>query len=182
MNKIPTMFERDWDGDRSLVTRDITPGCEWVLAGEGVATRKFDGTCVMFDGTSWWARREVKEGKQPPQNFRQSEHDDTTGKTIGWEPIEQSPFFKFFSLATSPADYWKTGTYELCGPKVQGDPESFGEHVLVEHASADVLDLGQRDFDSIRDFLSRIDIEGIVFHHPDGRMTKVKRKDFGMRR
>ena len=45
------------------VLPEITPGCEWVIAGEGVATRKYDGTCVMYDGDEWWARREVKPGK-----------------------------------------------------------------------------------------------------------------------
>ena len=43
MKKIPTMFERDWNGDRSRVVNQVHPGCEWVLAGEGVATRKLDG-------------------------------------------------------------------------------------------------------------------------------------------
>jgi hypothetical protein len=27
-----------------------------------------------------------------------------------------------------------------------------------------------------------IDIEGLVFHHPDGRMAKIKLRDFGMKR
>jgi hypothetical protein len=40
-----------------------------VLDGEGVATRKYDGTCVMFDGDGWWARREVKPGKTAPAGF-----------------------------------------------------------------------------------------------------------------
>ena len=86
MRKIPTLFVRDWDGDPRYVTREVTPGCEWVMAGEGRATRKFDGTCVMFDGERWWARREVKAGKQAPAGFTEIEHDLETGKTVGWEP------------------------------------------------------------------------------------------------
>ncbi|WP_255273315.1 hypothetical protein [Actinomadura madurae] len=31
-----------------------------MFAGEGRATRKYDGTCVRFDGGRWLARREVK--------------------------------------------------------------------------------------------------------------------------
>ena len=27
---------------------------------------------------------------------------------------------------------------------------------------------------------NRLDIEGIVWHHPDGRMAKIKRRDFGL--
>lgn len=58
MQKIPTMFVRDPDNMRYVID-EVTPGCEWVLAGEGTPTRKYDGTCVMFDGAEWWARREV---------------------------------------------------------------------------------------------------------------------------
>src|SRR5207237_1222319 len=60
MQKIPTLFVRD-EQDRRYVTEVVTPGCEWVMADEGQATRKFDGTCVMLDQHGdWWARREVK--------------------------------------------------------------------------------------------------------------------------
>jgi hypothetical protein len=39
-----------------------------------------------------------------------------------------------------------------------------------------------RDFEGVRDYLGKVDIEGIVFWHPDGRMAKVKKKDYGMKR
>jgi hypothetical protein len=43
-----------------------------------------------------------------------------------------------------------------------------------------------RDFEGLRSFLKTLDsrfspghlAEGIVFHHPDGRRAKIKRKDF----
>lgn len=180
MEKIPTVFERDWDGDRSRVTEQVHEGCEWVLAGEGVATRKFDGTCVMFDGDKWWSRREVKTGKMPPSGFVASETDGATGKIIGWEPIGQSSFFKFFEEARENIDF-ASGTYELCGPKVQGNPEGFEDHVLVEHATATPY-IVERTFRGMRDLLAHIDVEGFVFHHEDGRMAKIKGKDFGLRR
>ena len=53
MRKIPTLFVRDWDGDRRYVLDEVAPGCEWVTKGDGIATRKYDGTCVMFDGSAW---------------------------------------------------------------------------------------------------------------------------------
>jgi hypothetical protein len=43
MRKIITLFQRNYESDR-LVRDEVVPGAEWVLAGEGVATRKFDGT------------------------------------------------------------------------------------------------------------------------------------------
>jgi hypothetical protein len=181
MNKIPTMFERDWEGDRSRVIDKVVPGCEWVLAGEGTPTRKYDGTCVMFDGVNWWARREVKEGKGAPAGFQPVSHDPETGK-IGWESIANSPFAKFHVEALLLDDYWPEGTYELCGPKVQGNPEGYSVHSLIWHPSAEVLDVPDRSFAGISATLKGLDVEGIVFHHPDGRMAKIKGRDFGLRR
>lgn len=58
MRKIPTLLKRDPDNMRSVLM-EVNPGCEWVLAGEGKPTRKYDGTCVMLDeGGVWWRRRE----------------------------------------------------------------------------------------------------------------------------
>jgi len=34
----------------------------------------------------------------------------------------------------------------------------------------------------LRDWIKPLDIEGLVFHHPDGRMAKIKKRDFGFRR
>src|SRR4051794_4385389 len=69
MRKIPTVFERDEETQRRFVKNEVNPAAKWVLDGEGIATRKYDGTCVMFDGVAWWARREVKPGKTAPANF-----------------------------------------------------------------------------------------------------------------
>jgi len=44
MKKIITLFQRNYKTDR-LVRNEVTPGAEWVINGEGVATRKYDGTC-----------------------------------------------------------------------------------------------------------------------------------------
>jgi hypothetical protein len=38
MRKIPTVFVRG-EQDRRYVTEAVTPDCEWVMVGEGQATR-----------------------------------------------------------------------------------------------------------------------------------------------
>jgi hypothetical protein len=183
MQKIPTLFLRNPD-DRRYVMRGPHPDCLWVLDGEGIATRKYDGTCVMFDGERWWARREVKPRKQTPPNYQPIGFDDTTGKTVGWEPVEQSAFAKYHAEALANGEagadtwLWLAGTYELCGPKVNGDPEVFGRHILLEHARAERLADAPRDFDGLVKYLDGFDGEGIVWHHPDGRMAKLKWRDF----
>lgn len=178
MQKIPTLFVRDQR--THLVEVLVTPGCEWVTDGEGVPTRKYDGTCVMFDGTIWWARRQIKPNRGWPDGFVSVEHDKTTGKTVGWEPAEQSPFISYLAQALGgPA--FPTGTYELCGPKINGNPENFASYVLLRHGAAQLPADVPRDYDGLRQYLwvSRGGLmEGIVWHHPDGRMVKIKTRDF----
>jgi hypothetical protein len=185
MRKIPTLFERDWDGDRRYVLPIVIPGCEWVVVnGEGTATRKFDGTCMMYDEVHWWARREVKAGKPAPEGFVAIETDPETGKTVGWEPAEQSSFAKYWTEATTVAlgamgsTDREPGTYELVGPKINGNPEGYETHQLIWHEGATVLPDAPRDFDGLAKYLHVHSYEGIVWHHPDGRMAKIKKRDF----
>ena len=184
MNKIPTVFKRDLE-DLSKVTREVHPDCEWVLDGEGTATRKYDGTCIGYlwltgDGPAWWARREVKPGKRQPGGFISVTTDEVTGKTMGWEPVEGSAYFKYVIEAhrNFPDRQYRVGTYELIGPKVQGNPEQADKHMLMLHADAEQLLGVPRDFDGLAKWMADTDFEGIVWHHPDGRMAKLKRRDF----
>jgi hypothetical protein len=48
MQKIISLFQRNYDTDR-LVRDEVTPGAEWVINGEGIATRKWDGTCCKIE-------------------------------------------------------------------------------------------------------------------------------------
>ena len=53
---------------------------------------------------------------------------------------------------------------------------------MIRHG-IEKLDLINFDFDRIKHFLLVTDIEGIVFHHlTDGRMCKIRKSDFGIRR
>jgi hypothetical protein len=180
VKKIPTLYVRD-ENDRKHVTREVTPGCEWVLAGEGVATRKFDGICFMFDGADWWARRIVKDGADWPSGFVVVDHDLTMGKTVGWEPATNSGYHKYLlkTLAEhGPVD--GPGTYELCGPKINGDPEQFGTLVLIPHGKVPLTP--PLDWDGLRDALLESSFEGIVWWRnpsdPDCDKAKLKRRDF----
>ena len=65
MKKIISLFQRNYDGDR-LVRDELVPGAEWVAAGEGKATRKWDGTCCMVRDGVLFKRYDAKAGKTPP--------------------------------------------------------------------------------------------------------------------
>lgn len=194
MRKIPTLFVRD-DNDRRHVTDQIAPGCEWVFTDRDVAgTRKYDGTCVMLDPQGrWWARREIKPGKELPPYFVEAEHDSVTGKTVGWEPIGHSGFSRWHAEALvnmekganlDPDDgpLFPPGTYELVGPKINGNPERFEDHWLMLHAEAAVCMRPPITVDGVIERVRELHHvdgqEGIVFHHPDGRMAKIKARDF----
>lgn len=183
MKKIPTIFERDWHGNRSLVVNKPHTDCEWVLNGEGVATKKLDGMCAAIIDGKLFKRREVKKDKSVPDGFIQLSVDIKTGKSIGWVAIGDGPEDKFFREALLNQRI-TDGTYELVGPKSQGNAEKYEKHFLISHNDPDLVfdDQPPRDFEGLKKWLTGRDIEGIVFHHYDGRYAKIKLRDFGLRR
>lgn len=177
MQKIISLFQRNYETDR-LVRDEVVPGAEWVLAGEGVATRKFDGTCCLVRGGKLFKRYEVPKGGKAPADFEPAtDVDPETGKQQGWVPVGEGPEDRWHREAFAFYEGLVDGTYELCGPKVQGNPEGFQRHVLVPHGK-DSLPHCPRDFEALKAFLGASAIEGVVWHHPDGRMVKIKRRDF----
>lgn len=118
MQKIPTLYLRD--PATHYVTDQVNPGCEWVLAGEGFPTRKYNGT------------------------------------------------------------------YELIGPMINGNPDRATAHRLERHTVAEtigVLDEGgasvaNPDPADVIALCREWGWEGTVWHHPDGRMAKLKVRDY----
>ena len=181
MKKIISLFERDYDGNRQVINK-VVAGAEWVINGEGVATRKWDGTaCMVRDGVLY-KRYDCKPGKKPPEGWEAciENPDPITKHWPGWIPVGDGPEDVYHREAFLGIEI--DGTYELCGPKVQGNPEGFDIHILIPHGE-DHVD-APRSFDELKEWFSGPgnDIEGVVWHHPDGRMVKIKLKDFGLKR
>lgn len=184
MKKIISLFQRNYNTDR-LIRDEVVPGAEWVIAGEGVATRKYDGTCCLVRDGKLFKRYEVKEGKTPPANFEPAnEVDPETGKQQGWVPVGDGPEDQYHreALEGNKGFPMPDGTYELLGPKIQGNREKWPFHFLLRHAQAEVLEDAPRTFLALKEYFDKNTIEGIVWHHPDGRMVKIKGRDFGIRR
>jgi len=189
MQKIISLFKRDYEGNRQVYD-EIVEGAEWVQEGEGVATVKWDGTACMFRGGKLFKRydRKMKHGKyrDAPDGWEAAQEPDAvTGHWPGWVPL----------VNDNPADRWHLeawghisssgihdGTYELIGPKVQGNPHFWRGHELLPHGLPILADF-PRTFDDIKSEFEKSNstvIEGVVWHHPDRRMVKIKRKDFGL--
>lgn len=72
------------------------------------------------------------------------------------------------------------GTYELCGEKLDGNPEYIIGHKLIKHGQ-DVSTIEERSFERLRKFLLEKDIEGIVFSSRE-KMCKIRKSEFGIKR
>ncbi len=187
MRKISTLFKKD-PNNLGLVINEIDPENAWALT-EGRATRKFDGTaCMITHDGRLYKRYDAKRGKTPPANgIPCQEPDLITGHWPHWVEVDgDKPEDKYFieglvNYREQFKCYPPPGTYELCGPKIQGNPEKIDTHWFYQHGRH-WISLGEITFESIKEYLTDADIEGIVFHHPDGRMCKIRKCDFGIKR
>jgi hypothetical protein len=184
MKKISTLFKKD-PNDLGRVINELTPENEWVFT-EGTPTRKYDGTSVAIINGEIYKRYDVKKGRQVPDGaIPCQEADAITGHHPHWLKCDRNKnedkyFFEGFDALENKED----GTYELCGNKVQGNPEKIEGHKLVKHG-CEVLQglINPMTFENLKEYLEKVDIEGIVFHHiTDGRMCKLRKSDFGIRR
>lgn len=190
MRKIVSLFQRNYDTDR-LVRDEIVPGAEWVVAGEGVATVKIDGTaCLVRDG-KLYRRYDAKKGRTPAAGWLPCEDapDPNTGHWPGWLPVGDGPEDKWFRAAWDRGKVvadgtYEDGTYELIGPHFQGNPYQAGVDYFVRHGSL-VTEPCPRDYAGLRRFFEEHpQLEGVVwwrdFNDVDCDKVKIKRRDFGL--
>jgi len=206
MKKITTLFVVNYSekGSAGTITEQVRPENFWVFTDEGVsATQKFDGTASLIKEGVLYKRYDAKPTKEASKNhidgtawnindFRQvpdgaipcQEPDLVTGHYPHWLPClrerkEDKYFWEAFDLSSQLED----DSYELCGEKVGSNPENIIGHQLIRHGSV-LCDLEDYSFDGIKQFLLNPEnnIEGIVFHHPDGRMCKIRKSDFCIKR
>jgi len=184
VKKIPTIFERD-HANTKLVSNVVVEGCEWVLAGDGTPTRKWDGTACMVRDGKLYKRVEWDAKKGPaPVEWLHHDFDPSVRSGHGWLPVGIGPedwmHRKAWARGKDDTEApLRDGTYELIGPKIGKNPERVSEEMLVPHGR-DALVGVPRTFDGLRAWLAEVKTEGIVWHHADGRMAKIKRRDFGI--
>ncbi len=183
MEKIPTIFVR---GDRGKVTDECADHCAWVLAGEGDATEKLDGTNVRLTIRNGMLLR-IEKRRNPTKVQKE------LGIKDPWyiEASEGDPANKWIvdAAQNTKVGSWPDGEHscEAIGPKLQGNPLGLEVNVCVPFniSIPKFRDVG-RTYEGMRYFLADAQslyspghlAEGIVFHHKDGRRAKIKRKDF----
>lgn len=202
MKKIISLYKRDYEDTRQ-VYNEVVEGAEWVINGEGIATEKYDGTsCLIKDGVLYkrYDRKLTKEAnkrkqkndsfipaivdfKEAPDGWIAAEDNPNihTGHWPGWlEVVFSLPENKWHKVAWGDYGHQLTdGTYELIGSHIQGNPYNLKSDILLRHGAVRFNDV-PTEFEALKQWLSAHEIEGIVWHHPDGRMVKIKRRDFGL--
>lgn len=186
MKKISTLFKKNPE-NLGLVIDEINPDNAWVFDC-GVPTRKFDGEAHAIINGELYKRYDVKKGRSIPDGaIPCQEPDEITGHWPHWVKCERADGtykWSFDAWDRMDEDEKVDGTYELCGPKVQGNKEKFTHHILIPHGMDVLNDISDFTFDGLKEYLSNqnLDIEGIVFYGRNGEMCKIRKSDFGVKR
>ena len=180
------MFKREFDSSAHKVVRvtgEVTPGCEWVLRGEGVATEKVDGSAVARIGGMWYKRFDAKQGRRiPPGSIAcVPKADPVTGHWPHWTPVDlDAPSNRWFAMAIANTPWIgdADGTFELVGKHIQANPYGLDADFLEPHGRIKIHDL-EPTYTGIRKWLATHEVEGIVWWKDGEPRCKIKRSDFG---
>lgn len=208
MKKMTTLYHINYVNHIGTITQDINPENVWVFEDKEniIATAKKDGTACRITVKDiqliLWKRYDRKLTKKA--FFRKKKDktfipkitdykpisnefevcnelpDPITGHWPGWLPTDRNDNADQYHI-----EAWdrcnhilEPGTYELVGPKIQGNPYNLEYHELWKHG-AHILYNVPLEFHLLKEYLRELHEEGIVFHHTDERMCKIRRKDFG---
>jgi len=183
MDKIPTIFDR---GSDFRVINHVRSGCEWVFSGEGSATEKIDGTNIRLTIRSG---RMVRLEKRRNPSKVQKQQGIMDGWYVDADQYGSEDKWIFDAANSTDVSSWPDGEHscEAVGPNIQGNPLGLEKNICVPfNLVIPKYEQIPRSYDSLKDVLAKLEslyspthlAEGIVFHHPDGRRAKIKRKDF----
>jgi hypothetical protein len=131
----------------------------------------FGGECIHVEKRRNPTREEKALGAEP--GYVDASRDDPSDKHI-FAAVDAMNFYD-----------WPNGEWpcEALGPKIQGGVESDRPELYpFAFRPIHLLDFTTHlTFESIRDYLTTHEIEGIVWHDKmRGRMAKIKRRDFNL--
>ncbi len=185
MRKIPTIFDRNWEGDGNITTeyfQGITPE-----TFEGaLATEKIDGTNVRLTIRNHTVVR-VEKRRNP------SKLEKAKGLIDPWyTDASESAEDKHIMSSVRGRDYSDTPdgewSAEAVGPNIQGNPLNLEKNTVVIFSigEAPIFENVPTSYEGLKEWLPKqkslygnnCGIEGIVWHCRDDSMMKIKTKDF----
>lgn len=183
MKKIPTLFVRVFISKGNVhLTPAVTPGMEWVMNGEGVATVKIDGSATAIIDGVFYKRYDAKQGKKPPEGaIPCCEPDAITGHFPHWvkvDPNDNADKWLWSAYMNAGGETLQDGTYEAIGPHFRANPYELEKDILERHGIR-IID-PPRSFEGLREYLTENYIEGIVFWKDGEPRCKIRRKDYGL--
>jgi hypothetical protein len=186
MQKIQTIFKRDWEKSNKVIN-EMIDGVNPNTLETAKATEKIDGTNVRITVRKHYAVRVEKRRNPSKQQkvlgieepwYVDANESDSSDKWI-YDGIRNIDF------SDIPDGEWSG---ELVGPNIQGNPLNLDKNVVVFFTldQCPVHDNVPVTFEELKEWLPKQKskygkecfIEGIVWHCKDGRMFKIKTKDF----
>jgi len=183
MKKIKTIFERDWDGDRTVIDK-LAVDFDFATA---LPTEKLDGMNVRLTVRNHMLVR--LEKRRNPDKIQKAK-----GIEDPWyvDADEYGPEDKYLYLAAKNTDLSsiEDGEWsgEALGPSIQGNPLNLESHrvVLFSKGQAPAIYDAPTDYKALKVFFKTRKseygkdclMEGIVWHGANGDMVKIKAKDF----
>lgn len=188
MEKIPTIFDRNWDGDRKVNSKILVTNFDFENA---IATEKLDGTNVRVTVRNHTIVR-VEKRRNP--NKIQKKQGIKEPWYVDADEFDKADAYIFDAVKNTdfsdvPDGEWSA---EALGEKIQGNPLKLEGHTLFIFSLNDwkqkvVYPNAPTDFDELKKWLPEqksifgndCGIEGIVWHNLNtGEMCKIKIKDF----
>ncbi len=181
-----TIFDRNWESDRKINPKLIV---DFNFA-EAIATEKLDGMNIRITLRAGVVVR-VEKRRNPTKVQKQN------GISNPWyvDAEESNTQDKWIFDAVKNTDFSEVQdgewSAEAIGKNIQGNPLQLENNQVFIFSLPDwkariTLKDVPTDFEAIKAYLverksllnEAAPIEGIVWHHPNGEMVKIKRKDF----
>ena len=185
MNKIKTIFDRDWEGNRACINKyieDFSPN----LLVDSKATEKLDGMNVRITVRNHTVVRVEK--RRNPDKIQKHKGIEDPWYVDASESAEDKWIMdavRNTSFLEVPDGEWSG---ECLGKNIQGNPLNLDKNLVVFFSlgQAPVFENVPTDFEGLKTWLpiqkskfgNDCGIEGIVWHCSDGKMFKIKVKDF----
>lgn len=191
MEKIPTIFDRDWDkrgkhGSNPVINK---PLIDLAILSDCVATEKLDGTnirltircgkVVRIEKRKNPTKEQKKEGIKDPWYIDVNNGDPSDQYII--DAVHGRRYKKI------PDGEWSA---EALGDKIQGNPLKLTKRTVCIFSCDEAPKFPDvpHTYDELKTWLpcqtsrfntmTEVCIEGIVWHYPDGKKYKIKVKDF----